>query len=160
MSNNNIKDIASSRVNICVKTHQNHDEEKKELSFKLLIIGDFSAKTSLSPLHDRKKLNVTKKNLEAIFNQVSPKLSFSCKDHLNPDKEKLQFDLAFNSLFDFSPDGLCQKVPEFKRIIAMRNLLKDLKYMLQENKNNAQRLSRILSNKVEKNRLATTLANL
>jgi type VI secretion system protein ImpB len=55
-------------------------------------------------------------------------LDLSVANRLVPDSEdNLPVSLKFESLRDFEPDAIVEKVPELKEIIELRNALKALK---------------------------------
>ncbi len=124
------QDASSSRVNIKLKIHSNDDHEKKELSFKLLLLGAFEGNVCKKPFYQREKQLVNSQNINQVLSHLEPRLEFDCANYLEAKKERLSLSLAFKSMSDFTPDGLCQQIPALKKMVAMRHVLKDLKSLM------------------------------
>lgn len=116
------------RVNITYKPATGDAQEEVELPLKLLVVGDFTQQQDDRPIEDRKPINVDKDNYEQVLKAQNLSLDLSVPNKLEPDSEdNLAVNLKFESLRDFEPDALVEKVPELKEIIELRNALKALK---------------------------------
>jgi type VI secretion system protein ImpB len=62
------------------------------------------------------------------------------------DGSEFSIDLAFKALNDFRPDSVAQQIPELHSLMAMRNLLKDLKSNLVDNAKVRKELEKIVGN--------------
>lgn len=116
------------RVNITYKPATGNAQEEVELPLKLLVIGDFTQKEDDRPIEDRKPINIDKDTYNDVLKAQNLSLDLSVPNKLEPDSEdNLAVNLKFDSLRDFEPDAIVQKVPELKEIIELRNALKALK---------------------------------
>jgi len=116
------------RVNITYKPATGDAQEEVELPLKLLVIGDFTQQQDDRPIEDRKPINVDKDNYNEVMKGQNLSLDLSVPNKLEPDSEdNMAVNLKLESLRDFEPDALVEKVPELKEIIELRNALKALK---------------------------------
>lgn len=116
------------RVNITYKPATGDAQEEVELPLKLLVVGDFTQKEDDRPIEDRKPINVDKDNYNDVLKAQNLSLDLSVANKLEPDSEdNLAVGLKFDSLRDFEPDAIVEKVPELKEILELRNALKALK---------------------------------
>lgn len=116
------------RVNITYKPATGNAQEEVELPLKLLVVGDFTQKKDDRPIEDRKPINIDKDTYNDVLKAQNLSLDLSVPNKLEPDSEdNLAVNLKFDSLLDFEPDAIVQKVPELKEIIELRNALKALK---------------------------------
>lgn len=119
------------RVNIVYKPATGDQKEEKELPFKTLVVGDFTLRPDETPVEDREVINVNKDNFNDVLKgqnvrlqaQVANKVSGDQKD---PDN-KLAVDMKFESIKDFNPDAIVEKVPELKKMMELRQALLALK---------------------------------
>jgi len=116
------------RVNITYKPATGDAQEEVELPLKLLVIGDFTQQQDDRPIEDRKPINIDKDNYNEVLQAQNLSLDLSVPNKLEPDSEdNVAITLNFESLRDFEPDAIVEKVPELKEIIELRNALKALK---------------------------------
>lgn len=110
-----------SRVNITLDVETHGARRKKELPFKLLVLGNFSHHNNTKPLSHRDRININQHNLDDVLASISPNLTI--------DNTLLEF----KKLKDFQPEHLVQQVPALRKLMSMRNLLKDLRANLMDN---------------------------
>ena len=79
-----------------------------------------------------------------MLKDLNPELKFNVDNKINNDNTEIPINLEFTSMQSFSPDGIAQKVPELKRLLAIRNLLKELKSNISDNSKLRQELESIL----------------
>ena len=116
------------RVNITYKPATGDAQTEVELPLKLLVLGDFTQKQDDRPVEERKPINIDKDNYNDVLKAQNLSLDLSVPNKLLPDSEdNLPVSLKFESLLDFEPDAIVEKVPELKEIIELRNALKALK---------------------------------
>jgi type VI secretion system protein ImpB len=116
------------RVNITYKPATGDAHTEVELPLKLLVLGDFTQKQDDRPVEERKPINIDKDNYNDVLKAQNLSLDLSVPSKLLPDSEDdLPVSLKFESLRDFEPDAIVEKVPELKEIIELRNALKALK---------------------------------
>ncbi|MEA1968707.1 MAG: type VI secretion system contractile sheath small subunit [Thermodesulfobacteriota bacterium] len=116
------------RVNITYKPATGDAKEEVELPLKVLVTGDFTMAEDETPVEDRKALNVDKDNFDNVLKSYNISLDAVVENKLSdePD-EQMAVKLDFNSLKDFNPDAIVEKVPELKKLVELRNALKAVK---------------------------------
>lgn len=118
------------RVNIVYKPATDDAQEQVELPFRQLVLGDFTLREDGVPLDEREPVNVDKETFNDVLKAQELSLQFSVPDRLSEDAgpdDVLTVDLRFESMKDFQPDALVEKVPELSQLIALRDALKALK---------------------------------
>ena len=120
-------DVLPSRVNIKLDIESLGAGKRFELPLKVLMMGEFSAGESSGSVEERERVSVTKDNLDSALERFSPRLRMRVKNCLGDEQEELDIYLGFEEMLDFMPEKIIHAIPELRRIIAMRNLLKDLK---------------------------------
>ena len=111
--------------------------ETKELPFVLGILADLSGQPTepLAPLKERKFIEITPDNFDTVIANLKPRLAFAAENELSedPDKGQLRVDLSFESMNDFSPDRVAQRVEPLRQLLELRTRLADLQGSLQGN---------------------------
>lgn len=118
------------RVNIVYRPATGDAKQEVELPLKLLILGDFTLRNEDTPIEDMKPVNIDKDNFNDVLKAQALSLAFSVPNRLdtNADPESvLPVTMTFDSINDFSPDAIVDKVPELRQMIALRDALKALK---------------------------------
>lgn len=116
------------RVNIVYKSALGDAQEQVELPFRQLVLGDFTLREELTPLDERTPISVDKDTFPDVLKAQNLHLSLKIPNRLidTEEEESLTVDLNFESIQDFQPDALVEKVPELKQLIELRNALKAL----------------------------------
>ena len=118
------------RVNIVYRPATGDAQAEVELPLKLLVLGDYTLRNDDTPVEDLKPINVDKDNFNDVLKGQNLSLSMSVTDKLDPkagEDAQLAVNLNFQSIADFSPDAIVEKVPELSQMIALRESLKALK---------------------------------
>lgn len=152
------KEIPKARVNITLDLETNGAKKKQELPLKLLVAGDFSNKQNRDSVVKRERININKNNFDSVMQTLSPKLHFNVPNKVNQATEGLTVDLTIDSLQQFNPDAIIQAVPALKNLMAMRNLLQDLKANILDNGELRRELETIIKNAQELQLLQSELA--
>jgi type VI secretion system protein ImpB len=126
-------EIPKARVNLKLDLHTGGAQKKVELPLKLLVTGDFSNGTEQRPLSEREKIDVNKNNLNAVISEFSPTVNLSVENTLAGDGSEENIRLTFQNMKDFEPEQVARQIPQLKAMLAMRNLLRDLKSNLLDN---------------------------
>ncbi|RZF23565.1 type VI secretion system contractile sheath small subunit [Paraburkholderia sp. UYCP14C] len=124
------------RVNIVYRPATGDSREEVELPLKLLVVGDFTLRGEATSIEDMKSINVDKDNFNEVLKGQKLALALVVPNHLeaNPGSDaQLTVNLEFESIHDFAPDAVVQKVPELCQMIALRDALKALKGPLGNN---------------------------
>lgn len=158
-SNSFQNEIPKARVNIKLDLHTGGAQRKVELPLKLLVLGDFSNGHEQRPLAGRGKLDINKNNFDSVLGQYAPCVKMVLPD--TPDSPgDPAIDLKFQSIKDFEPEQVARQIPHLRALLAMRNLLRDLKSNLLDNATFRQELERILKDSALSNELRQELAAL
>jgi type VI secretion system protein ImpB len=115
------------RVNIVYKSSVGDQTEEVELPFKLLMVGDYTGKSSDETVEDRAPVNVDKDNFNDVMAGMKLSLDVNVTDTLSEDNESMPVHLEFKSMNDLSPDSVAKQVPELDSMLEMRRALLALK---------------------------------
>ena len=143
------KEIPKARVNIALDVETGGGRKKMELPLKMLAIGDFSNGKTRGRVADRERININKNNFEAVLKDLSPEAKLVVPNELAGDGSDIAVNLKFDSMKSFHPDQVANQVPELHSMMAMRNLLKDLKANLLDNARFRKELEKIVRNQPE-----------
>lgn len=120
-------EVPKARINLKLDLHTGGATKKTELPLKLLIAGDFSHGQETAPLSERKKINVNKNNFNSALSEYFPKVNLTITNTLANDGSEENIHLGFRDMKDFTPEQVARQIPQLKAMLAMRNLLRDLK---------------------------------
>ncbi len=133
MSNSYQHEIPKARINITLDVETEGARKKKELPLKFLSVGDFSRGKTTGPVEQRERLTINKNNFDQVMGDLAPKLTYTVEDRIRKDGSEMQVNFNFDAMKKFSPVEVVNQVPELQNLLAMRNLLKDLKSNLMDN---------------------------
>ncbi|MFY0666097.1 MAG: type VI secretion system contractile sheath small subunit [Natronospirillum sp.] len=145
MSSSFQNEIPRARVNISLALETGGATKKKELPFKILVMGDFSNGQGEGGVKDRERINITSNNLEQVMENLSPKMSFSVPNRIKNDDSEIKVQLTASNFRSFHPEQVASQIPEVSELLSMRNLLKDLKSNLLDNASLRKEVERILN---------------
>jgi type VI secretion system protein ImpB len=146
------KEIPKGRVNLTVEIQTNGAAKTVELPHKTLVIGDYSNGKSTGPVLERKRWQITRFTRDNVMEEINPALTLQVDNKIsNPDEEML-VKLNFKRMQDFHPESIVEQVPSLKKLLAMRNLLKELRSNIIDNNALKAKLAEILAD--ERSRLA------
>ncbi len=144
MSNSYQSEIPKARVNIQLSVHTGGVQKKVELPLKLLVVGDYSNGAEQRPVTEREKVNVNKSNFDSVLSEFSPTVNLCVENTLAGDGSEEYVSLSFTQMKDFEPEQVTRQIPQLKAMLAMRNLLRDLKANLLDNATFRKELEKIL----------------
>ena len=150
-------EIPPARVNIKLDIDKGGAQKKVELPFKMLVLGDFSQKGDTTRLVDKEKINVNKDNFNQVMESMDLGLNTSVENKINPGGGDIKVDLKFKNIKDFSPLEIVKQVPQLSKLLAARNLVKDLKSNLMDNKEFRKKLEAIMTDKTAMDSLVAEL---
>ena len=127
MSKSFQNEVPPSRINIKLDLHTGGAQKKVELPLKLLVTGDYSNGQDKRDLAEKEKVNINKNNFDSVLSDFNPKANLTVKNTLSPAGGEMNVNLDFKSMRDFHPEQIAHNVPELRALLAMRNLLRDLK---------------------------------
>ena len=115
------------RINLFLEVQTNGALKKKELPLRMMMVGDYTGREDDTPLEDREVLNVNKDNFNSVMKSMDLNLGYTVEDNLKDGDEEMKVDLNFDSMKAFHPEQVARQVPQLNRMLAMRNLLQDLR---------------------------------
>lgn len=92
--------------------------------------------------------------------EFSPAVNLTVEDTLNGNGNEQNFALEFKSLKDFEPEQVAKNIPQLRVLLAMRNLLRDLKSNLLDNATFRRELENILKDPTLSSELRDELAKM
>lgn len=122
--------------------------QMKELPFVVGIMSDLSGKPvePLPKLKDRKFVEIDRDNFQSVLASLGPRLAFQVDNKLTSDGGKLNVELCFQHMDDFSPVAVLQQIPPLRRLFEARQRLVDLLTKLDGNDQLDALLQDIVSN--------------
>jgi len=118
-----------SRVDLTLDVATGDASEEVELPLRLLVTSDLTGKKEDAPIDEREIVSITDSNFEEVMQSYDLGLEYTVPDKLTGEGQ-LKVDLEFDTLDSFEPEAVAQQVPELSRLLAARNLLKDLRNRL------------------------------
>jgi len=153
-------EVPKARVNIKLDLHTGGAQKKVELPLKLLVMGDYSNGKEQRPLSERSKIDINKNNFNSVLSEFQPSIKMAVPDTLAADGTDTAVSLTFNDMKDFEPEQVARQIPQLRALLAMRNLLRDLKSNLLDNATFRRELENILKDDALSDELRTELAAL
>jgi type VI secretion system protein ImpB len=132
-------------------------EKKVQLPFVMGVLADLSGKPTepLAPVADRKFLDIDVDNFDSRMKALKPRAAFQVPNTLTGEGN-INVELTFESMDDFSPAAVAQKVDALSKLLEARQQLANLiTYM--DGKSGAEELvSQLLQDPTLLRTLATT----
>lgn len=150
-------EIPKARVNIQLDVDTGGGIQKKELPMKLLVVGDFSHGKTVGNINKRDRINIHKNNIDKVLGDLAPELNIIIPGKLNENNDEISVNLKFSSFKDFNPQSIANQIPQLKRLIGMRNLLKELKGTILDDVTLRKKLESIMNNEESKKNLQKEL---
>jgi type VI secretion system protein ImpB len=102
-------------------------QKKVQLPFVMGVMSDLSGKPEepLSPVADRKFLEVDVDNFDARMKSMKPRVAFQVENTLTGEGN-LPVDITFESMDDFSPAAVAAKVDGLNKLLEARTQLANL----------------------------------
>ncbi|MBG6036584.1 type VI secretion system contractile sheath small subunit [Proteus cibarius] len=160
MSDSFQNEVPKARVNIKLDLHTGGTQKKVELPLKLLAIGDYSNGKDKRVLSEREKVNINKNNFNSVLTEFSPSVNLTVKNTLANDGSEESINLSFKEMTDFEPEQVARQIPQLRAMLAMRNLLRDLKSNLLDNITFRRELENILKDPALSDELREELSQL
>jgi type VI secretion system protein ImpB len=137
-------EVPKARINLKLSLHTGGAQKKVELPLKLLTVGDFSNGRESRPLSERAKINVNKNNFNNVLSEFNPEVNLTVLNTMAGDGSEESIKLNFTDMKDFEPEQIARQIPQLRAMLAMRNLLRDLKSNLLDNATFRKELEKIL----------------
>jgi type VI secretion system protein ImpB len=145
------------RVNLFLEVSKGDAQEKIELPMRLMVLGDYKGRPDDTPLAEREVINLNKDNFEDVLKSMDAKLEYTVKDTLKGGDEEMKVDLDIKSMKSFDPEEVAKQVPQLNRMLAMRNLLQDLRNRVVSANDFRKQLEKIVKDEAALERLAAEL---
>jgi type VI secretion system protein ImpB len=102
-------------------------EKKVQLPFVMGVLADLSGTPAepLPPIEDRKFLNIDVDNFDARMKAMKPRVAFQVPNTLTGEGN-LNVELTFESMDDFSPAAIANKVDALRKLLDARQQLANL----------------------------------
>lgn len=136
-------EVPKARINLKLALHTGGAQKKVESPLKILTVGDFSNGKETRMLSEREKININKNNFDSVLAEFNPEINLAVQNTLSGDGEE-NIRLQFSSMKDFEPEQVARQIPQLRAMLAMRNLLRDLKSNLLDNATFRKELEKIL----------------
>jgi len=123
-----LKRVRKPRVHITYDVETNGAIQEKEIPFVMGVMGDYSGDNTedKKALKDRKFSQVDRDNFNEVMHNVAPQVNMKVENTLEGDGSEMSVELGFNSMEDFEPQNIVDKVDPLKKLMETRNKLRDL----------------------------------
>ncbi len=112
------------RVNVTYQPATGNVSGGLELPLKILMVGDYTLREDDRQVEDRKPININASNFEDVLKEQKLEIDIGVADKLSGDEDNsLSVNLQFNSLKDFTPEGIVKQVPELRKLLELRQAL-------------------------------------
>lgn len=143
-----LKRVRAPRVHITYDVETEGAQVRKELPFVVGVIGDFSGKPyePQKPLRDRKFIQIDRDNFDDVMQRMTPGAEFKVENTLAGDNSLLPVALKFKSIDDFEPGAIVDQVEPLRKLLAVRNKLRDLMSKVDRSEELESLLEEVLQN--------------
>lgn len=116
------------RVHITYDVEVGDDVQMKELPLVVGVMSDLAG-NSVKPqpkLKDRKFVEIDGENFDDVMASIEPRIQISVDNKLTHDDTKLNMELKFRKMEDFSPLNVVKQIPALNKLYEARSHLVDL----------------------------------
>ncbi|MDR2578077.1 MAG: type VI secretion system contractile sheath small subunit [Chitinispirillales bacterium] len=149
-------EIPAARINLKLDVGKGDANKSVELPLKLLVMGDFTRREKTGRIADRERISVDKNNFQQVMADFGLNLSFTVENTLSGEGG-IAVDIPVTGMSSFKPESVASAVPSLSRLLAARNLLKDLKSNLLDNREFRRRLEELIKDPESVQNLRTEL---
>lgn len=103
-------------------------EKKVNLPFVMGVMSDLSGKPSepLPSLDERSFQDFDAENFDSRMKSIKPRVAFSVPNVMSEDGGNIAVDMTFESMEDFAPDKVAEKIDGVKELLEARKQLANL----------------------------------
>jgi type VI secretion system protein ImpB len=138
------------RVHVTYNVEIGNAIELKEIPFVMGVLADLSGmpEEPLPKIKDRRFVEITPDNFDAVLDSMKPRVAFSVENKLSeePNAGKIGVDLTFKTMEDFEPERVARRVEPLRELLELRTKLSDLVGTLQGNEKLERLLNEVLTN--------------
>lgn len=151
--------VRKPRVHIIYDVETEGAVVQKELPFVVGVMGDFSGDPTdpLKPLNDRKFVQIDRDNLDDVMAKMTPGIKIKVDNTLADDGTQMSVELAFKSMADFEPAAVVQQVEPLRKLLDVRNQLRDLLSKADRSEDLENLLEKVLTNQEQLDALSKQL---
>lgn len=151
--------VRKPRVHITYDVETEGAQVRKELPFVIGVMGDFSGKPyePLKRLRDRKFVQIDRDNFDDVMKRMTPGAQFKVDNTLTGGDTQMSVELKFKSMADFEPAQVVAQVEPLRKLLEVRNKLRDLMSKADRSEELEGLLERVLQNTDQLQALATEL---
>jgi type VI secretion system protein ImpB len=145
-----IERVRPPRVHVTYNVEIGNAIELKEIPFVMGVLADLSGmpEEPLPKIKDRRFVEITPDNFDAVLESMKPRVAFSVENKLSdePGAGKIGVDLTFKTMEDFEPERVARRVEPLRELLELRTKLSDLVGTLQGNEKLERLLNDVISN--------------
>jgi len=151
--------VRKPRVHIIYDVETEGAVVQKELPFVVGVMGDFSGDPTqpLKALNDRKFVQIDRDNLDDVMAKMTPGLKMKVDNTLADDGSQMSVELAFKSMADFEPAAVVEQVEPLRKLLDVRNQLRDLLSKADRSEDLENLLEKVLTNQEQLDALSKQL---
>ena len=141
--------VRSPRVQITYDVEVGDAIQKKDLAFVVGIMSDLAGNPAkpLPKMKERKFVEIDRDNFDKVMTGIQPRVALRVDNKLTGDPDSaLNVDLTFNSIEDFEPTKIVERVEPLRRLYEARKRLTDLVAKLDGNDALEQILQDVMAN--------------
>jgi len=157
------KKLPKSRLMIQYDTRVNGEKKKKELPYRVLVVGDYSQGKSKDAqvVFEERAVRSIENGIDATLKDMNIALNLRVPNSINPNKSPmLDVKYQFTSMADFRPDRIAQKVPELNALLQLKGMLSSFEKDIDNNRALKKTIDNIFSNKQALESLKNDIPNL
>ena len=151
--------VRAPRVHLTYDVEIGDAIEAKELPFVVGVLGDFSGKPDepLPKVKDRKFIEIDRDNFDQVLASQKPRLAYSVENKLTNDGSKMNVEMRFSSMDDFTPDRVVRQVEPLRKLVEARQRLSDLVSKMDGNDKLGELLEDVMKNSGAQQQLGSQL---
>jgi type VI secretion system protein ImpB len=154
-------EIPKSRLTLTYRTNVHGEPEDVALPFRVLVMGDLSAGTSVDRKVDLDQRQIRKldgKNLDQVMSDMNMSVQVTVPNRIDPERgEEMTAELPIRGMKSFSPAEVAKNVPKVRALLLLKRLLLEVQANL-DNRKEFRKLLRQLAQ--DKGAVSTLLAEL
>lgn len=137
-------EIPPARINLKLDVGKGDAKKKIELPLKMFVASDFSSKEHDKRVAEREKIAINKNNFTQVMESMDITLNYTVDNKLSDKGGDIPVSLKIKDMNSFRPENVAKEVPSLSRLLAARNLIKDLKSNILDNRELRKRLETII----------------
>jgi type VI secretion system protein ImpB len=158
MSTSFQNEIPAARINLRLAVGKGDAQKKVELPLKMLVLGDFSGKRKNSSVAERERIAIDRNNFAQVMQSMDIRCEMAVDDTTSAQNGSYALSLPIKGMDSFKPESIAREIPSLRRLLAARNLLKDLRSNLIDNRDFRRRLEEIVKDPLAVKELQSRLS--